>query len=74
MGAEAFFDICKQIDLGALVKELRATMKTMRFKQMRRKATKRLCVVEALRKSDNRFEWMVMTVLPVISSELRPMI
>ena len=74
MGAEAFFDICKQIDLGALAKELRATMKTTRSKQMRRKATKRLRVVEALRKSDNRPEWMVMTVLPVIPPELRPMI
>jgi DNA-directed RNA polymerase subunit beta' len=74
MGAEAFLDICKQIDLEALGKELRATMRTTRSKQLKKKATKRLRVVEALRKSGNRPEWMVMTILPVIPPELRPMI
>ena len=74
MGAEAFLDICKQIDLEALSKELRATMRTTRSKQMKRKATKRLRVVEALRKSNNRPEWMILSMLPVIPPELRPMI
>ncbi len=37
MGAEAFLDICKQIDLDALSKELRATMRTTRSKQMQKK-------------------------------------
>jgi len=74
MGAEAFLDICKHTDLGALAKELRATMRTTRSKQMKKKATKRLRVVEALRKSGNRPEWMIMTILPVIPPELRPMI
>ncbi|MFC2037194.1 DNA-directed RNA polymerase subunit beta' [Chloroflexota bacterium] len=74
MGAEAFLDICKQIDLDALGKELRATMRTTRSKQMKKKATKRLRVVEALRKSSNRPEWMILTMLPVIPPELRPMI
>ena len=74
MGAEAFLDICKQIDMEALSKELRATMRTTRSKQLKKKATKRLRVVEALRKSGNRPEWMIMSVLPVIPPELRPMI
>jgi len=74
MGAEAFLDICKQVDLDALAKELRATMRTTRSKQMKKKATKRLSVVEALRKSSNRPEWMILSVLPVIPPELRPMI
>jgi len=74
MGAEAFLDICKQIDLDALSKELRSTMRTTRSKQLKKKATKRLQVVEALRKSDNRPEWMILTMLPVIPPELRPMI
>jgi DNA-directed RNA polymerase subunit beta' len=74
MGAEAFLDICKQIDLDALSKELRATMRTTRSKQMKKKATKRLRVVESLRKSGNRPEWMILTFLPVIPPELRPMI
>jgi len=74
MGAEAFLDICKQVDLDALAKELRATMRTTRSKQMKKKATKRLSVVESLRKSGNRPEWMILSVLPVIPPELRPMI
>ncbi len=74
MGAEAFYDICKHVDLTALSKELRATIRTTRSKQMMKKATKRLRVVEALRKSGNHPDWMIMTVLPVIPPELRPMI
>ena len=74
MGAEAFLDICKQVDLEALSKELRATMRTTRSKQMKKKSTKRLGVVEALRKSSNRPEWMILSALPVIPPELRPMI
>ena len=74
MGAEAFYDICKQINLDAMAKELRASIRQTRSKQLKKKATKRLRVVEALRKSDNRPEWMVLTVLPVIPPELRPMI
>jgi DNA-directed RNA polymerase subunit beta' len=49
-------------------------MRTTRSKQRKKKSTKRLSVVEALRKSRNRPEWMVMSVLPVIPPELRPMI
>ncbi|MBN1135595.1 MAG: DNA-directed RNA polymerase subunit beta' [Anaerolineae bacterium] len=74
MGAEAFHDICHQIDLDAMAKELRASIRTTRSKQLKKKATKRLRVVEALRKSGNRPEWMIMTILPVIPPELRPMI
>jgi DNA-directed RNA polymerase subunit beta' len=74
MGAEAFYDICKRVDLEALSKELRATMRTTRSKQKKKQATKRLLVAEALRKSNNRPEWMILTMLPVIPPELRPMI
>ena len=42
--------------------------------QKRKKATKRLRVVEALRKSGNRPEWMIFTALPVIPPDLRPMV
>jgi DNA-directed RNA polymerase subunit beta' len=74
MGAEAFYDICVDIDLDGLGKELRHEMHTTRSKQKRKKATKRLRVVESLRKSGNRPEWMILTMLPVIPPELRPMI
>ncbi len=75
MGAEALYEICKNnIDLDALAKELRQDIKTTRSKQKRRKSIKQLRVVEALRKSGNRPEWMILTILPVIPPELRPMV
>jgi DNA-directed RNA polymerase subunit beta' len=49
-------------------------VRTSRSKQKRKKATKRLKVVEAFRRSGNRPEWMVLTVLPVIPPDLRPMV
>ncbi len=74
MGAEAFFDILKRIDLDKLAKELWAEVRTTRSRQKRKKATKRLTVVEALRRSNNRPEWMILTILPVIPPDLRPMV
>lgn len=74
MGAEAFFDILKRLDLDKLAEDLWLEVRTSRSKQKRRKATKRLKVVEAFRRSDNRPEWMVLTVLPVIPPDLRPMV
>ncbi len=74
MGAEAFYEILKGIELDVLAKELWAEVRTTRSKQRRKKAVKRLQVVEALRRSGNRPEWMIWTVLPVIPPELRPMV
>ena len=74
MGAEAFYDILRRLDLDALQKELWHELRTSRSKQKRRKATKRLKVVESFRGSNNRPEWMVLTVLPVIPPDLRPMV
>ena len=74
MGAEAFFDILKRIDLDRLAEELWDEVRNSRSKQKRRKATKRLKVLEAFRRSGNHPEWMVMTVLPVIPPDLRPMV
>lgn len=74
MGAEAFYDILRRIDLEKLAEELWREVRTSRSKQKRKKATKRLKVVEAFRRSGNRPEWMVLTVLPVIPPELRPMV
>ena len=74
MGAEAFYEILKHMDLEKLGKELWHEVRTTRSKQRKKKATKRLRVVESLRKSDNRPEWMILTVLPVIPPELRPMV
>jgi DNA-directed RNA polymerase subunit beta' len=74
MGAEAFYDILKRIDLDKLAEELWHEVRTSRSKQKRKKATKRLKVVEAFRRSGNQPEWMVLTVLPVIPPDLRPMV
>lgn len=74
MGAEAFYEILKTMDLETLSKELWIEVRTTRSKQRRKKATQRLRVVEALRKSSNRPEWMILTVLPVIPPDLRPMV
>jgi len=74
MGAEAFYDILRHMDLDKLAKELWHQVRHDRSKQRRKKATKRLRVIEALRKSGNRPEWMILTVLPVIPPDLRPMV
>src|SRR5205085_11787954 len=55
-------------------KQLRAEMRSTSSRQRRKKATKRLGVVEALRRSANKAEWMILTVLPVIPPEIRPMV
>jgi len=74
MGAEAFYEILKNMDLNKLAKELWTEVRTSHSKQRRKKAINRLRVVEALRKSGNRPEWMILTVLPVIPPDLRPMV
>jgi DNA-directed RNA polymerase subunit beta' len=74
MGAEAFYEYLQEMDLASLSEELWAEVRTGRSKQRRQRATKRLRIVEALRKSSNRPEWMILTVLPVIPPELRPMV
>ena len=66
MGAEAFYDILRRLDLEKLAEELWHEVKTSRSKQKRKKATTRLKVVEAFRRSGNRPEWMILTILPVI--------
>ena len=74
MGAEAFLEILRRLDLNQMSKELWREVKTSKSKQKRKKAIKRLRVVESLKKSNNRPEWMILTVLPVIPPDLRPMV
>jgi DNA-directed RNA polymerase subunit beta' len=74
MGAEAFYDILTRLDLDKLSDELWVEVRTSKSKQKRKRATKRLKVVEAFRRSGNRPEWMVLVVLPVIPPDLRPMV
>jgi len=74
MGAEAFYDILKRIDLDAMSEELWDEIRTTRSMQKRKKATRRLGIVESFRRSRNKPEWIIMTVLPVIPPDLRPMV
>jgi len=74
MGAEAFYEILKRMDMDRLSVELWHEVRNTKSKQRKKKATKRLRVVESLRKSNNRPEWMILTVLPVIPPDLRPMV
>jgi len=74
MGAEAFFEILREMDLDKVAKELWHEVRTTKSKQKKKKAVKRLKVVEALRRSGNRPEWMILTTLPVIPPDLRPMV
>jgi len=72
-GAEAILDCMKLIDLDELSVFLRDEIHSTSG-QRRKKATKRLKVVEAFRKSGNKPEWMITSVLPVLPPELRPMV
>ncbi len=75
MGAEAIKELLEKIDLDALSAELRDELdKAGAQSQKKIKTIRRLEVVESFRLSGNRPEWMVMTVLPVIPPELRPMV
>ncbi len=74
MGAEAFYDVLGRLDLDKLAEQLWHEVRTTKSKQKRKKATTRLKVVEAFRRSGNRPEWMILTVLPVIPPDLRPMV
>ena len=82
MGAEAVLDMLKEIDLEKLSAELKAEVAELTEKerdretegQKRLKAIKRLEVVESFRLSHNKPEWMILTVIPVIPPDLRPLI
>lgn len=78
MGAECLIDLLKRINLDELSYDLRHKANNETSKQRKTEALKRLQVVEALRDAnknrENRAEWMVMKVVPVIPPELRPLV
>ncbi|MBI2855343.1 MAG: DNA-directed RNA polymerase subunit beta' [Chloroflexi bacterium] len=73
MGAEGILDVLKEIDLESLKLTLHDDVQSTSG-QRRKKAIKRLRVVESLSKSGNKAEWMILTVLPVLPPDLRPMV
>jgi len=74
MGAEAIKALLEQIDLDVLVAEMREGLRQTSSKQKTKDLTKRLKLIESIRASGNRPEWMVMDVIPVIPPDLRPLV
>ncbi|MEO6848284.1 MAG: DNA-directed RNA polymerase subunit beta' [Chthoniobacterales bacterium] len=74
MGAEAIRRLLEQTDLPKLNKELEEQMVTTKSKQLRKKLSKRLKLVQGFISSRSRPEWMIVTVLPVIPPDLRPLV
>lgn len=73
MGAEAILEMLQMIDLDQLYEELRADLDGAKG-QKKIRTVRRLEVVEAFRHSGNKPEWMILTVIPVIPPEIRPMV
>jgi DNA-directed RNA polymerase subunit beta' len=73
MGAEAIRKLLSEIDLDKEAAMLKEELKTAQG-QRRNRAIKRIEVIEAFRNSNNRPEWMILEVLPVIPPDLRPMV
>ena len=74
MGAEAIQIILKKIDLKEEIATIRAEIPTTSSETRLKKITKRLKLLEAFFQSGNRPEWMIMTVLPVLPPDLRPLV
>src|SRR5437763_6245195 len=74
MGADAIRKLLGRLDLVSLSKQLRQELTETTSKQKLKDLTKRLKVVESLRDSDNRPEWMVLECIPVIPPDLRPLV
>ena len=72
-GAEAALTLLKEVDLELEYKHIQEALENAQGEK-RKKLIKRLDTVEAFRNSDNKPEWMVMTVIPVIPPDLRPML
>ena len=74
MGAEAIFQLLRDIDIDEMVATLRAQIKVETSVQRKKDTLKRLRIFESFRQSQNRPEWMIMRVIPVIPPDLRPLV
>jgi DNA-directed RNA polymerase subunit beta' len=74
MGAEAIRDLLKDMDIQKLIAKLNKDTGGSRTEFGQKKALKTLRILEAFKQSDNRPEWMILEVLPVIPPDLRPLV
>ena len=74
MGAEAVYDLLRTIDLQSEIVQLKEEIASTGSETKLKRLTKRIKLIEAFIESGNRPEWMVMTVLPVLPPDLRPLV
>ncbi|MDE7401573.1 MAG: DNA-directed RNA polymerase subunit beta', partial [Clostridia bacterium] len=74
MGAEAIRELLMAVDLEKECKETKDIIENSSASQKKLKAVKRIEILESFKKSGNKPEWMILTVLPVLPPELRPMV
>ncbi|HEV2227321.1 MAG TPA: DNA-directed RNA polymerase subunit beta' [Steroidobacteraceae bacterium] len=74
MGAEAVFELLRTIDLNAEIAKVREEMAGTSSETKLKRLSKRLKLIESFVESGNKPEWMVMTVLPVLPPDLRPLV
>jgi DNA-directed RNA polymerase subunit beta' len=74
MGAEAVFELLKDLDVDSDVAAMREELPSVTSETKRKKITKRLKLLESFQQSGNKPEWMILTVLPVLPPELRPLV
>ena len=74
MGAEAVYELLKALDVDADVVAMREELPSINSETRRKKITKRLKLLESFQLSGNKPEWMILTVLPVLPPDLRPLV
>ena len=74
MGAESIRGLLEELDLPTLKEELRRESQETKSQTKKKKLTKRLKIVESFLESNNKPEWMILEVIPVIPPDLRPLV
>jgi len=74
MGAEAIYELLRSIDMPTEIRRMREEIESTNSETKLKKLAKRLKLMESLQASGNRPEWMILTVLPVLPPELRPLV
>ncbi|MBN1871690.1 MAG: DNA-directed RNA polymerase subunit beta' [Candidatus Omnitrophica bacterium] len=74
MGAEAIRTLMKELNIEDMTKRIKKAMKETKTEQTKKKLSKQLRVIESFNRSENKPEWMIMDIVPVIPPDLRPLV
>ena len=74
MGAQAVADLLSELEMGHVARNMHKDLQKAKVEQSQKRIARNLRIVEAFRKSGNRPEWMILTVIPVIPPDLRPLV